>query len=449
MTITVSIVGRPNTGKSTLFNRLVGKRLALVDDQPGVTRDRREGKATLGDLNFKIFDTAGLEEAADESLEGRMRSHTEQAVLKSDVVLMLVDARAGITPIDQHFADWLRGVPVPVILAANKCEGSGGESGRLEAYSLGLGDPIPLSAEHGEGLTELYDKLRPIVDEAALDIADVEASTELQLAIVGRPNTGKSTLVNYLLGEERLLTGPEAGITHDSIAVDWEYDGRPLKLIDTAGLRRRSRIDDKVERLSAFDTSRAIQYAQVVILMLDAQSMLERQDLTIARQVIQEGRALIIAVNKWDSIKNEKAALLTLNERLETSLTQVRGIPVVTLSALHGSGIKGLMGAVFKTYKVWNQRISTAKLNEWLAVMLEVHPPPLGSNGRRIRLRYITQTKARPPTFAVWVSRAKDLPVAYNRYLINGLREDFKFTGVPIRLNIKTGNNPYVNKKNN
>ena len=264
---------------------------------------------------------------------------------------MLVDARAGITPMDQHFADWLRGVPVLVILAANKCEGSSGESGRLEAYSLGLGDPIPLSAEHGEGLAELYDKLRPIVDEAALDIADVEASTELQLAIVGRPNTGKSTLVNYLLGEERLLTGPEAGITHDSIAVDWEYDGRPLKLIDTAGLRRRSRIDDKVERLSAFDTSRAIQYAQVVILMLDAQSMLERQDLTIARQVIQEGRALIIAVNKWDLIKNEKVALLTLNERLETSLTQVRGIPVVTLSALHGSGIKGLMGAVLRPIK--------------------------------------------------------------------------------------------------
>ncbi|MDB3952328.1 ribosome biogenesis GTPase Der [Alphaproteobacteria bacterium] len=447
MSITVSIVGRPNTGKSTLFNRLVGKRLALVDDQPGVTRDRREGVAKLGDLSFKIIDTAGLEKAADESLEGRMRLQTEQAVLGSDVVLMLVDARVGITPMDQHFADWLRTLSVPVILVANKCEGRGGESGRLEAYGLSLGDPIPLSAEHGEGLAELYDALRPIVDKVISGIVDREAATEMQLAIVGRPNTGKSTLVNHLLREERLLTGPEAGITRDSIALDWEYDGKPLKLIDTAGLRRRSRIDDKVERLSAFDTTRAIQYAQVVVLMLDAQTMLERQDLTIARQVIEEGRALIIAVNKWDLIKNEKAAMLTLNNRLETSLTQVRGIPIATLSALHGSGIKGLMRAVFKIYDVWNRRISTAKLNEWLAVMLEVHPPPLGSNGRRIRLRYITQTKARPPTFAVWVSRPKDLPEAYNRYLINGLREDFKFSGVPIRLNIKTGENPYVKNK--
>jgi GTPase len=446
MSITVSIVGRPNTGKSTLFNRLVGKRLALVDDQPGVTRDRREGTATLGDLSFKIIDTAGLEEAPDQSLEGRMRLQTEQAVSDSDVVLMLVDARDGITPMDQHFADWLRSVSVPVILAANKCEGRGGENGRLEAYGLGLGDPIPLSAEHGEGLVELYDALRPIVDEAALDGIDAEGATELQLAIVGRPNTGKSTLVNHLLGEERLLTGPEAGITRDSIAIDWEYDGRPLKLIDTAGLRRRARIDDKVERLSAFDTARAIQYAQVVVLMLDAQTMLERQDLTIARQVIEEGRALIIAVNKWDLVKNEKVAMQALNDRLETSLTQVRGIPIATLSALQGSGIKGLMKAVFKTYEIWNRRISTAKLNDWLAEMLEVHPPPLGSNGRRIRLRYITQTKARPPTFAVWVSRPTDLPEAYNRYLINGLREDFKFSGVPIRINLRSGDNPYVKK---
>lgn len=443
MSITVAIVGRPNTGKSTLFNRLVGKRLALVDDQPGVTRDRREGEAELGDLGFRIIDTAGLEAAEAASLAGRMQRQTELAVAESDAVLMLTDARAGITPLDRHFADWLRSQPVPVILVANKCEGGGGEAGRLEAYELGLGEPIALSAEHGEGLGELYEALQPIVDAEALESGE-EAMPELQLAIVGRPNTGKSTLVNHLLGEDRLLTGPEAGITRDAIALDWEYDGRPLKLVDTAGLRRRARVDEKLERLSARDTARAIQYAQVVVLMLDGQTMLERQDLTIARQVIDEGRALVIAVNKWDLVKNKKAALQKLRDRLETSLTQVRGIPVVTLSALKGTGIAGLMKAVFDIYEVWNRRVATARLNDWLAEMVELHPPPLASTGRRVRLRYMTQTKTRPPTFAVWVSRPVDLPEAYSRYLANGLRDDFGLKGVPLRITLRRGKNPYV-----
>ncbi|MBL25360.1 MAG: ribosome biogenesis GTPase Der [Rhodospirillaceae bacterium] len=443
MTISVAIIGRPNTGKSTLFNRLVGKRLALVDDQPGVTRDRCEGEAELGDLSFRIIDTAGLDNADAESLAGRMQRQTEQAVAESNVVLMLVDARAGITALDRHFADWVRGQSVPVILAANKCEGGGGEAGRLEAFELGLGEPIAVSAEHGEGLGELYGALQPIVDADAIE-GDEEAAPEVQLAIVGRPNTGKSTLVNQLLGQDRLLTGPEAGITRDSIAIDWEYDNRPLKLIDTAGLRRRARVDEKLEKLSARDTARAIQFSQVVVLMLDGQTMLERQDLTIARQVIDEGRALIIAVNKWDLVKTKKAAMRKLEDRLETSLTQVRGIPVVTLSALEGTGIDKLMAAVFEIYQVWNRRIATARLNDWLAEMVELHPPPLASTGRRVRLRYMTQTKTRPPTFAVWVSRPKDLPEAYSRYLVNGLRDDFGLIGVPLRITLRQGKNPYV-----
>jgi GTP-binding protein len=442
MSMTVAIIGRPNTGKSTLFNRLVGKRLALVDDQPGVTRDRREGVAELGDLSFTIIDTAGLEDAADATLEGRMRLQTEQAVAESDVVLLVIDARVGVTPLDEHFAGWLRGESVPVFLVANKCEGNGGEAGRLESYALGLGDPIALSAEHGEGFVDLYEVLRPYADAANAD--EIGDPNELQLAIVGRPNTGKSTLVNHLLGEDRLLTGPEAGITRDSIAINWVYDGHPIKLIDTAGLRRRARVGDKVEKMSARDSARAIQYAQVVVLLLDAQDMLERQDLTIAREVIEEGRALIIAVNKWDLIKDKKAAMQSLQDRLQTSLTQVRGIPIVTLSALNGSGIKGMMESVFKIYEIWNRRIATAKLNDWLAGMLEAHPPPLGSTGRRIRLRYITQTKSRPPTFVIWASRPKDLPEAYNRYLVNGLREDLGLSGVPIRLSVRQGKNPYV-----
>ncbi|HAT34344.1 MAG TPA: ribosome biogenesis GTPase Der [Rhodospirillaceae bacterium] len=443
MTISVAIIGRPNTGKSTLFNRLVGKRLALVDDQPGVTRDRREGEAELGDLSFRIIDTAGLDNADAESLAGRMQRQTEQAVAESNVVLMLVDARAGITALDRHFADWVRGQSVPVILAANKCEGGGGEAGRLEAFELGLGEPIAVSAEHGEGLGELYGALQPIVAADAIE-GDEEAAPEVQLAIVGRPNTGKSTSVNQLLGQDRLLTGPEAGITRDSIAIDWEYDNRPLKLIDTAGLRRRARVDEKLEKLSARDTARAIQFSQVVVLMLDGQTMLERQDLTIARQVIDEGRALIIAVNKWDLVKTKKAAMRKLEDRLETSLTQVRGIPVVTLSALEGTGIDKLMAAVFEIYQVWNRRIATARLNDWLAEMVELHPPPLASTGRRVRLRYMTQTKTRPPTFAVWVSRPKDLPEAYSRYLVNGLRDDFGLIGVPLRITLRQGKNPYV-----
>ncbi|MGB0747949.1 MAG: ribosome biogenesis GTPase Der [Magnetospiraceae bacterium] len=469
MSLTVAIVGRPNVGKSTLFNRLVGKRLAIVDDTPGVTRDRREGEGAIAELRFRVFDTAGLEDVFDNSLESRMRAQTERAVADADVVLFLIDARAGLTPVDKHFADWLRGLSVPVHIVANKCEGKAGEPGRLEAYELGLGDPLPISAEHGEGMAHLYDVLAPLVEDrqmgaealaaaeewarqarsiavdeagAAIEEEAADASNApLQLAIVGRPNVGKSTLINRLIGEDRLLTGPEAGITRDSIGVEWIYKDRPIRLIDTAGLRRKAKITQKLEGLSAADTLRAIRYAQVVALVLDA--VLEKQDLTIARHVIDEGRAPLIVVNKWDAAQDRQATLARLKDRLQTSLPQVKGIPIVTLSALTGSGVDKLLPTALKAYQVWNRRVSTSKLNGWLSEMLELHPPPL-VKGRRVRIRYMTQAKTRPPTFVLFASQAQGLPESYLRYVSNGLREDFKLPGIPLRLLVRKGQNPYA-----
>jgi GTPase len=446
MTFTVAIVGRPNVGKSTLFNRLVGKSHAIVDDTPGVTRDRREAEGRLADLRFKIIDTAGLEDADDDSLEARMQIQTEAALAEADVALMLLDARAGVTPLDKHFSQTLRRLDTPVVLVANKCEGKAVEAGIGEAYSLGLGDPIPISAEHGQGLSELYDALAPFEHEGAEDLGDDEDDSEraLKLAIVGRPNVGKSTLVNKLLGEDRMLTGPEAGITRDSIAIAWDYEGRRIQLADTAGLRRKSRVRQKLESLSVEDTLRSIRYAEVVVLLLDAEEAMEKQDLSIARFVIEEGRALIVALNKWDLVKAQgKKVLQQLHDRLERSLPQVRGVPIVTMSALTGRGADKLLPEVLALHDIWNSRISTSKLNTWLNLITEEHPPPLAS-GRRVRLRYMTQAKTRPPTFALFVNRPEKLPESYLRYLANRIRQDFDLPGVPLRLQTRKGSNPYA-----
>ncbi|MDF1790992.1 MAG: ribosome biogenesis GTPase Der [Thalassobaculaceae bacterium] len=479
MALKVAIIGRPNVGKSTLFNRLTGTKHALVDDTPGVTRDRREGDARIADLNFRIVDTAGLEDAQDDSLEGRMRRQTEAAVEQADRVFMMIDARAGVTPLDAHFADWLRRVKVPVTLLANKCEGRGGIAGLAEAYKMGLGEPIPISAEHGEGMGELYDIIRahieadpvlaaelaaeydddPFLEEIGdgvdLDEAELEGDEivvergpkgPLKLAIVGRPNVGKSTLVNRLIGEDRLLTGPEAGITRDAIEVPWTYKDREIHLIDTAGLRRKARVVEKLERMSTTDSMRAVRFAQVVMLVLDADQMLEKQDLAIARTVLDQGRALIIAVNKWDAVADKAAAGKRLRDRLDTSLAQVRGIPWIPVSALRGSNLDKLLDAVLDIYDIWNTRVPTSRLNRWLERMVELHPPPL-SKGRRLRLRYMTQVKARPPTFAAFVSQADELPESYVRYLIGGLRDEFGLVGVPIRVNLRKRRNPYVDER--
>ena len=454
MALTVAIVGRPNVGKSTLFNRLVGKRLALVDDTPGVTRDRREGRARLGDLEFTVIDTAGLEEAKAGTLSARMREQTERAMAEADLVLLLIDARAGVTPQDQHFARALRRGRASVVLVANKSEGWAGAIGVADAYRLGMGDPVAISAEHGEGMADLYERIAacagsaPAADEGDHLTESGEAEEDahrppLQLAIVGRPNVGKSTLVNRLIGEERLLTGPEAGITRDAIAVDWEWRGRNLRLVDTAGLRRRARVEAKLEKLSAADALRAICFAEVVVLVLDAGEGLEKQDLTIARLVEEEGRALVIAANKWDAVADKTAAKRKLRDRVETSLPQVRGVPVVTLSALTGRNLDPLLEAVVEAHDAWNRRVPTAQLNRWLAEATAAHPPPAIS-GRRMRLRYMTQVKTRPPTFALFAARAEELPDSYLRYLVNGIRETFGIWGVPVRLNLRMPRNPYV-----
>ncbi len=467
MTFSLAIVGRPNVGKSTLFNRLVGKRLALVDDQPGVTRDLREGAARLADLRFTVIDTAGLEEATDESLQGRMRRLTERAVDMADVCLFMIDARVGVTPADMVFAEILRKRSAHVILAANKGEGSAADAGVIEAYSLGLGEPIRLSAEHGEGLNDLYTQLVPLADEfekRANDMTpetDVELDDEdedgirvptaakpLQVAVVGRPNAGKSTLINKILGEDRLLTGPEAGITRDAISLQIDWDGLPTRIFDTAGMRKRAKVQDKVEKLSVSDGLRAVKFAEVVIVLLDAAIPFEQQDLRIADLAEREGRAVVVAVNKWDVEPEKQQKLKDLRESFERLLPQLRGAPLVTISAKTGRGLDRLQRAVEKAYQVWNTRITTAQLNRWLSGMMEAHPPP-APQGKRIKLRYMTQAKTRPPGFVVMCSHPDKMPESYSRYLVNGLRVDFDMPGTPIRLFMRSQNdqNPYKGRK--
>lgn len=457
---TVVIIGRPNVGKSTLFNRLAGRRLALVDDQPGVTRDWREAEAVIEGRDVRILDTAGLEDADADSIEGRMRRQTEQALARADVAVLLIDARAGLMPLDEHFAEWLRRQGIATILAANKCEGRAAEAGLLEAFKLGLGEPLAISAEHGQGIGDLHEAiaaaLPPPIEQvvehaAAADEDNDEGEAEddyeptLQLAILGRPNAGKSTLVNRLLGEERMLTGPEPGLTRDAVASIWSWQGREVRLYDTAGLRRQARVTGRVERMAAGDAKRAMAYAQVVVLLIDATQPLEKQDLTIARQTIEEGRAIVIAANKWDLVKDQRATMQVIRDRLQTSLTQVRGVPIVTLSALTGKGVNRLMPKVFEIYDKWQRRVPTGQLNRWLEELTARHPPPLGKAGRRIRLRYATQAKARPPTFVFFTNLPDDLPDAYLRYLQNGLRDAFGLDGVPLRLQTRKPKNPYAN----
>jgi GTP-binding protein len=451
MTATVAILGRPNVGKSTLFNRLVGKRLAIVEPEPGVTRDWKEGDASLAGLHFRLLDTPGLEDARPGTIEAAMRGQAENALALADVALLMFDAREGMTPLDTHFAGWLRTTGKPVIIVANKCEARQGTEGALEGFSLGFGTPIPISAEHGTGMGDLYDALAPFIeleDEATEDLDNFEDDTEiergpLRLAIVGRPNVGKSTLVNTLISDDRVLTGPEPGVTRDAIPVDWSFEGRDIRLVDTAGLRRKSQVVARIERMSVAATERAIRLAEVVVLVVDATVMLERQDLAIARQVVEEGRALVIAANKWDLIDDPGMQLDLLNDRIERSLPQIKGISTLTLSALTGHHVTRLMGSVFAAYEVWNKRVPTGALNRWLAALSSRHPPP-AVRGRPQKLRYITQVKARPPSFIMFVSRPDAIPGSYLRYLENGLREDFKLQGTPIRINLRAGNNPYV-----
>ncbi|MEQ8876975.1 MAG: ribosome biogenesis GTPase Der [Phycisphaerales bacterium] len=469
MTFSLAIVGRPNVGKSTLFNRFVGKRLALVDNQPGVTRDLREGEGRLGDLRFTVIDTAGLEEVTDASLEGRMRKLTERAVDMADVCLFLIDARTGVTPTDELFADILRKRCDHVILAANKSEGSAADAGVIEAYSLGLGEPVRLSAEHGEGMNDIYTHLMPLADEFAkraaaeapetdltLDEAAAEddgvrrptADRPLQVAVVGRPNAGKSTLINKILGEDRLLTGPEAGITRDAISLKLDWEGLPVRIFDTAGMRKKARVQDKLEKLSVSDGLRAVKFAEVVVVLLDAAIPFEQQDLRIADLAEREGRAVVVAVNKWDIETEKQQKLRDLREDFDRLLPQLRGAPLVTVSAKTGQGLDRLRTAVEKAHDVWNRRVSTARLNRWLTGMIEAHPPP-APGGRRIKLRYMTQAKTRPPGFVVMCSLPEKLPESYSRYLVNGLRDDFDMPGTPIRLHMRSqaDKNPYKAKK--
>jgi GTP-binding protein len=465
MSAKVAVIGRPNVGKSTLFNRLVGRKLALVDDQPGVTRDRREGEARLGDLVFTIVDTAGLETGDSDTLAGRMRAQTEAALADCDAVLFLVDARAGVTEGDRHFAQLVRRSSKPVILVANKAEGSAGRDGAYEAFSLGLGDPIAISAEHGEGLSDLYDALAAVLPETAhLDTPTEDAATPLvlgeeedgseddperplQIAVVGRPNAGKSTLLNRVLGQERLLTGPEPGLTRDSIGLETVWRDRRIKLFDTAGLRRRARVVEKLEKLATADGLRAVRFAEVVVLLLDATIPFEKQDLTIADLVEREGRALVIGLNKWDLVDNKSGKAQELRAEADRLLPQLKGTRVIPVSGLTGAHVDKLLEAVVATHEVWNKRIATGRLNRWLAPVVEATPPPAVS-GRRVKIRYMTQPKARPPFFILFGNQVEHIPESYKRYLVNGLRETFGLFGVPIRLSMRSGGeNPYAPKK--
>lgn len=467
MTFSLAIVGRPNVGKSTLFNRLVGKRIALVDDQPGVTRDLREGDAKLGHLRFLAIDTAGLEEATDESLQGRMRKLTESAIGLADVCLFVIDARVGVTSLDHFFADILRKKAKHVILAANKSEGRAADPGFLDSFSLGLGEPLRISAEHGEGMADLLSELVPLqkklfqegsyaspevdIDNEEDDLSEYRLPTKerpLQVAVIGRPNSGKSTLINKIIGEERLLTGPEAGITRDAISIQLDWQGIPMRVFDTAGMRKKAKINNKIEKLSVGDGLRAIKFAEVVVVLLDAAIPFEQQDLRIAGLAEREGRSVVVAVNKWDVEKNKQEKLRNMREAFQRLLPELRGAPLVTVSAKNGRGIDRLNSEIMKSHKIWNKRIATSPLNIWLSEMIAAHPPP-APNGKRIKLRYITQAKSRPPGFVVMCSNPSKLPTSYSRYLVNGLREAFDLPGTPIRLTMRSqaDKNPFKNRK--
>jgi GTP-binding protein len=460
MSFTIAIIGRPNVGKSTLFNRLVGQKLALVDDTPGVTRDRREGQGKLGDLEFTLIDTAGLDEGPKGSLTARMQEQTETAIALADALMFVIDARAGLTPNDRGFADFARRASKPVVLVANKSEGKHGEVGAMESYALGLGEPIQISAEHGEGLSDLYDALRDIMPEPVYDDEEIEgdeaddeiisdedlAQRPIRVAIVGRPNAGKSTMINHLLGEERLLTSPEAGTTRDSISVDIVYKNREFRVFDTAGLRRRSRIEAKLEKLSVADALRAVRFAEVVVLMMDSQNKFEEQDLRIADLIEREGRALVIAVNKWDLMEKKANLVTALREDVDHLLPQVRGVPIVAVSGMMGDGIDRLMSSIEQAYLIWNRRVPTAALNRWFEQAIDTNPPPAVS-GRRLKLNYVTQTKARPPSFVVFCSRADAVPQSYLRYLVNSLRQFFDLPGTPVRITLREKANPFAHKR--
>lgn len=444
----LAILGRPNVGKSTLFNRLAGKQLAIVDDRPGVTRDRKDARGTIGDLTFRLIDTAGYEDEKH-GIEARMRAQTEVALAEAELIIFLIDGRDGVTALDERFAAIVRKAGKPVILAVNKCEGSRGEDGVMEAWSLGLGEPVPVSAAHGEGVSDLYTRLAELVEtDTDIDVdPDAEPEDEpdapLRLAVVGRPNVGKSTLVNALIGQERVITGPEAGLTRDAIAVEWEWEGRQVRLHDTAGLRKRGKVDDRLEKMSNADSIRAIDFAEVVLLLVDAERPFEKQDLIIADRVANEGRGLVVLISKWDLVKDKQARLAELREEFERLLPQVKGAPLIPISGLTERGLDKIMPAVAALHANWSVKVKTRDLNDWLSEMIQRHPPP-AVDGRRVKPRYIAQTKARPPTFVMMTSRAAHLPESYKRYLINGLREAFDLPGVPIRLIVKSQKNPYA-----